>query len=186
MKQDDVMTKLKAIRKLRMHDHHFLSPERVKELGKPFEVFEVEIAQDNRSEVKGLELNDAKEGDITVGLSAHRLAELIADKFDLGYPRKSGRGSRLRAACDAVEKYLLASKKPRSPRHFIEFVPQGEFVVTKNTVPDHLITYVLNDLIKQGLLFVYNRATDEMFCDDNVDRVEYNGEAIQITLSEMS
>ena len=102
------MKQLEAIRELREHDHCFLSPKGVKKLGEPFGVYQTVVAQDNRSDFKGLTLNDAKEGDSAEGLSAHTLAEMIADKLGVEYPPQHGIGSQLRVCCDAVEKYLLA------------------------------------------------------------------------------
>lgn len=102
------MTKLEAVRSLREYDHCFLSPEGVKEIGEPFGIFATTRMKDNRSEFKGLTLNNAKEGDVAEGLPAHTLAEMICHKLGVEYPEMFGIGSQLRVCCDAAERYLLS------------------------------------------------------------------------------
>jgi len=104
------MKQLEAIKELREYDHCFLSPDGVREIGKPFDVFETTIAKDTRSEFKGLTLNDAKEGDVAEGLPAHTLAELICKKLGVEYPAMYGIGSQLQVCCDVAERFLLSQK----------------------------------------------------------------------------
>ena len=101
------MTKLEAINELEKLDHCFLSPEGVKEIGKPFGFYKTRKVKDNRSEFKGLNAGpDYKEGDIVEGLDASELAELICEKEGVEYPFMHGRGSRLRACCKAMRNHL--------------------------------------------------------------------------------
>ena len=102
-----MLTKKQAIEKLAKCDHCFLSPEGVKEIGKPFGVYHTVKVRDNRSEFKGLNAGpDFKEGDEVEGLDAAILAELICDKEGVKYPFMHGRGSKLRACCEALLKHL--------------------------------------------------------------------------------
>lgn len=101
------MTKLEAVKELAEYDHCFLSPEGIKELGKPFGVYQTVTATDNRSEFKGLNLGDnSKEGDTAEGLPAHSLAILICKKEGVEYPYMHGIGSQLRVCCDILIKHL--------------------------------------------------------------------------------
>ena len=106
------MTKLEAIRQLRECDHCFLSPEGVRELGKPFGVFETITAKDNRSDFKGLNLGEGnKEGDTAEGLPAHSLAIMICKKLGVNFPYQHGIGSQLRVCCKAVTEHLKKGTK---------------------------------------------------------------------------
>ena len=110
------MTKLKAIRELHSEDHTFLSPEGAREICKPFGIEpELYEARDTRSQFKGLTLyginpktkKEYQEGDTTLGIDADILACQIARALKVDYQSMFGRGSQLRSACEAIEKYLL-------------------------------------------------------------------------------
>jgi len=101
------MTKLEAINELIKLDHCFLFPKGVKEIGKPFGVYKTVKMKDNRSEFKGLNAGPKfKEGDIVEGLDASVLAKLICEKEGVEYPFMYGRGSALRACCQAMRQHL--------------------------------------------------------------------------------
>jgi hypothetical protein len=101
------MTQQEAILELAEYDHCFLSPEGVRELGKPFGVFKTIIAKDNRSDFKGLNLGEGnKEGDSAEGLPAHTLAIMICKKLGVDFPYQHGIGSQLRVCCKVVTRYL--------------------------------------------------------------------------------
>ena len=101
------MTKEQSIKELIKLDHCFLSPEGVKEIGKPFGVYHTIKIKDNRSDFKGLNAGpEFKEGDEVEGLDAAVLAKLICEKEGVKYPAMYGRGSQLRACCGALLKHL--------------------------------------------------------------------------------
>ena len=100
------MDQLQAIKELKKHDHCFLSPEGVEKIGEPFGVYQIIEAKDNRSDFKGLTLNNKEEGDMAKGLSSHTLAKMICEKLGIDYPQQHGIGSQLRVCCEAVEKHL--------------------------------------------------------------------------------
>lgn len=105
------MTRLEAIRSLRTHDHAILKGEYARKIGKVFGIEKVPThsIQDNRSEHKGANFPDLKEGEWAKDmLEAHQLACLIARHLKVEYPDMFGIGSLLRSACGAVEEYLLA------------------------------------------------------------------------------
>jgi len=101
------MTKKEAIEKLVKHDHCFLSPKDVKEIGKPFGVYHTIKTKDNRSEFKGLNMGPKfKEGDEVEGLDAAVLAKMICKKEGVDYIPQYGRGSQLRVCCKALLRHL--------------------------------------------------------------------------------
>ena len=102
-----MLTKKEAVKELIKLDHCFLSPEGVKELGKPFGVYEIVEVKDTRSQFKGLNAGlDYKEGDWVKGLDATALAKMICDKEGVKYIQQYGRGSQLRVCCEALLKHL--------------------------------------------------------------------------------
>jgi hypothetical protein len=100
---------LQTVSDLRGYDHAFLSPEVAEKLSKPFgfkAITSTHLARPN--EHKGLTFkNGAKEAE---GIGAHDLAMEICDKAGIQYDSKFGRGSQLRACCDALEQWLKDSE----------------------------------------------------------------------------
>ena len=101
-----MLTKIQAIQNLQELDHAFLSPEGVKELGKPFNIYQTTKLKDNRSDFKGLNCPGFKEGDLVEGLSSVSLAELICRKEKVEYPYMHGIGSQLRICCELLLKHF--------------------------------------------------------------------------------
>ena len=102
-----MLTKKQAIKELVKLDHCFLSPEGIKEIGKPFGVYHTIKIKDNRSEFKGLNAGpDYKEGDLVEGLESNVLAEMICKEEGVKYPFMYGRGSQLRVCCKTLLEHL--------------------------------------------------------------------------------
>ncbi len=108
------MTKLEAIRDLCKHDHAFLKKEYVEKLGKIFGIkIGTRIAHsDPAGTFKGLSLYDDKGNPIekAEGRDADIVAHIIAIALKADHTEMGGRGSELRDACEAVEKYLIENK----------------------------------------------------------------------------
>lgn len=103
--QEQFELQLAIIKELAEFDHSFLSPEGVQHFTSPFGFKGTTYrAKANPREFKGLTLN---EGMVEAeGQDADRVATEIANHVGVSYPDMEGKGSRLRAACHAVEKYL--------------------------------------------------------------------------------
>lgn len=99
-------SQMQAIEELEQLSHCILSPEGVKELGEPFNVYQTKPITDNRSEFKGAHIDHVNEGETVNGLGAHELAMLICKKLNLSYPHLHGKGSQLRACCEVVKQHL--------------------------------------------------------------------------------
>jgi hypothetical protein len=83
------------------YDHAFISAEGVRHFLAPFEIAGgVETFKDNRNEPKGLTLYGASAS--AEGQDAATVAEMIASHLGCAHSGMSGRGFRLRAACDAA------------------------------------------------------------------------------------
>ena len=103
------MTKQEAVDELRKHDHAFVSQKGVAKFAK---LFGVELkpwrhfATNDPNEPKGLTLKDGAES--AVGLDATYMAAEICRQI-IGHDPSAiyiGRGKRLRACCDALEKHF--------------------------------------------------------------------------------
>jgi len=96
---------MKYVEELRQHDHAFLTKEGAAYFSKPFGFAATTyVAHANPSDPKGLTLdNDAESAD---GIGAHELAGQICRHVGISYEEKFGRGSQLRACCDALEQWL--------------------------------------------------------------------------------
>ena len=103
------MTKLEAIKELATYDHCFLGKEGVEELTKPFGFKgSTYLAKANPQDFKGLSLHDEKGNpvDEMEGQDSASVACQITYHLGVKYQEMFGRGSRLRSACEAVEKHL--------------------------------------------------------------------------------
>jgi hypothetical protein len=103
-----VRPELKAVADLRKYDHVFLSEEGVAHFAKAFGLQEQikchKVKADPPGTLKGLTLNGgAKEA---VGMDAMLLAMSICEGLGVTYPEMFGRGSQLRACCDALEQHF--------------------------------------------------------------------------------
>ena len=97
--------KLKAVNELREYDHIFLSPEGVERFARAFNVKLTPYrAYANQKEPKGLTLNDGAKS--AMGMDAHYMAQAICRQLGVKYVEKHGRGSALRACCDALERHF--------------------------------------------------------------------------------
>jgi len=109
MKQKQVVaskkTLLATVDELREYDHAFLTQEGVERFSKPFGF--IARCYEHRAtpnEPKGLTLkNGAKSA---VGLAADELAQDICQHVGVKYDEMFGRGSQLRACCDALEAWI--------------------------------------------------------------------------------
>jgi hypothetical protein len=104
-----VRPQLQAVHDLRNYDHAFLTAEGVAKFAKAFGL-EGKIKpyreKANPSDPKGLMFhNGASEG---VGMDAQILAMSICEHLGVKYPEMFGRGSQLRACCDALEQHFAA------------------------------------------------------------------------------
>lgn len=90
---------------LRQYDHAFLTVEGAKYLSEPFGfTARTWLHHANPEDPKGLTFtNGAKQAE---GISANDLAMQICDHVGVEYPEMFGRGSQLRACCDALEAWL--------------------------------------------------------------------------------
>lgn len=98
-------SKLALIADLRHYDHAFLTREGALHFSKPFgfEAYTY-VAKANPQDFKGLTLaNGATEAE---GIDAADLAEQICRHVGVKYDSKFGRGSQLRACCDALEAHF--------------------------------------------------------------------------------
>jgi hypothetical protein len=96
---------LKAVADLREYDHAFIDPEGAKKLAAPFDVTpRTYIERVNPNDPKGVTFNDGRlEAE---GIDAAILAQQICGALDVDYDGKFGRGSQLRACCDALQKWV--------------------------------------------------------------------------------
>jgi len=100
-------TALTLVSELRQYDHAFLSREGALKFSQPFgfDAYTY-VMQANPQDFKGLTLHDgSKEAE---GIDAQDLAMQICDHLDVKYQSKFGRGSQLRACCDALEAHFKA------------------------------------------------------------------------------
>jgi hypothetical protein len=101
------MTKIEALAELRSADHGFLNQEGCDHIAAPFGLTpQTYRHKADYTHPKGLWLRDGAKS--AVGLAAEELAAQICAHLGLGNPGAafSGRGSALRACCDAIEKSL--------------------------------------------------------------------------------
>lgn len=103
-----ILEQLELIRTLRRdYDHAFLSREGVLHFTRQFG-FEARtrVHTANPDEPKGLTLADS--ADEADGLAADEIAFKICQHLKLDAPPMMGRGFRLRACCDVIERHLQA------------------------------------------------------------------------------
>jgi hypothetical protein len=95
----------KYVDELRQYDHAFLTVEGAEYFSKPFGFTAyTHVEKADPTAIKGLTLNNgAKQGR---GIGAHQLAAQICRHVGVAYEEKFGRGSQLRACCDALEQWL--------------------------------------------------------------------------------
>jgi hypothetical protein len=103
------MDKKEAIEGLREYDHAFLSEEGADTFSDAFGFkARTAVVEATPNEPKGLTLkNGAKSAR---GIAADELAVQICEHVGVEYPEMFGRGSRLRACCDALEQFLSSKK----------------------------------------------------------------------------
>ena len=96
---------LKAVADLRGYDHAFIAPEGAKALAAPFDVVpRTYVEHVNPNDPKGVTFHDGRlEAE---GIDAALLAMQICATKHVEYDGKFGRGSQLRACCDALEKWV--------------------------------------------------------------------------------
>jgi hypothetical protein len=105
--------KLKAVRRLREYNHVFLSEKGVAGFAADFgvKILPSKYYEDLK-DPKGLTLDDSpdvhkdKKGRFAYGLDAQVLAMRICQALGVSYEEKLGRGSQLRACCDALERHF--------------------------------------------------------------------------------
>jgi hypothetical protein len=99
--------KLKAVADLRGYDHAFLTAEGVEDFATRFDLkgkIKPYLAKANPRDPKGLTLDNGATS--AIGMDAVILASSICDHLGVKYMSKLGRGSQLRACCDALETYF--------------------------------------------------------------------------------
>ena len=97
--------KLAAVKLLREYDHAFIDEEGVDHFLAPFGLKGWSYEhRANPNEPKGLTLNVGLKS--SRGMAADELASKLCDHLGVHYPNMYGRGSRLRACCDALEAHL--------------------------------------------------------------------------------
>lgn len=107
------MTQLEAIRELAGHDHSILKGGHARDIAHAFGLEEIStgLIQDQRSEFKGAYFPDLQEGEWAEDvIDAARLACEIADHLGVEYPPMFGRGSQIRAACEAIQQHLISQQ----------------------------------------------------------------------------
>ena len=114
-----MLSKLEAIAKLRGYDHAFIFQKAIDEVTAPFSAkqFKGIKTYESPNEIKGLslphsnteEVHQDKRGYYAVGLDAQVLAMMLCNRLGVEYESKFGRGSQLRACCDALENSLTQS-----------------------------------------------------------------------------
>jgi len=99
------MTKQEALEELFGYDHAIISEDRAMALAAPFGLTQVPTRDyaTNPAANNGKGVFMEKEGP---AVSAHELAEAIADHMGLTYPPMMGLGSRLRVACSAIQQAI--------------------------------------------------------------------------------
>lgn len=102
---ENVKEKLKAINRLVEMDHAILTVEFAKGIAGTFGV-----KAPVEKFVEGTGRVERFTGEVGHGVSAHVLAEVIAESMNLKYPAMFGIGSRLRVACAAVKEYLTGGR----------------------------------------------------------------------------
>jgi hypothetical protein len=99
---------LAMVNRLRDCDHLFISPKFMAECNEAFGTTvqpHVHRANHGPGNPKGLMLNDGAKS--AEGMCAAQFAELCSDELNTGFESwQSGRGFRLRSACDALEKHF--------------------------------------------------------------------------------
>lgn len=100
----DTAKQLEAVETLREYDHAFISPEGVTEICRPFGFMGTtyEATDTSDKDPKGLSLPGGP-GSKARGVDAQDLAIEICERFGVSYDSKFGRGSQLRACCDALQ-----------------------------------------------------------------------------------
>jgi hypothetical protein len=99
---------LEYVDKLRHYDHAFLTVEGALNFSRPFG-FEARtyVERANPNDPKGLTLDNGAAS--ARGIAAHHLAMQICDQVGVEYPEMFGRGSQLRACCDALEQWIKSA-----------------------------------------------------------------------------
>ena len=93
---------LKAVADLREYDHAFITPEGAARLAEPFDVVpRTYLERVNPNDPKGVTFDDGRQE--AEGIDAAVLAMQICNAKHVVYDSKFGRGSQLRACCDALE-----------------------------------------------------------------------------------
>lgn len=104
----ETLTPKEALARLRQCDHDFLKPEFMAKcnaaFGTDIQPYE-HRANRSASNPKGLQLHDGAKS--AIGMCAAEFAERVSEALGSDFvPWQSGRGFRLRSACDAIEKQL--------------------------------------------------------------------------------
>lgn len=109
------LTMTEATNMLARCDHAFLTVEGAHAISKPFGYTpQCYTAKANPNDPKGLTLdNGANEA---TGIGAHELAQDLCDFLNLPYRHCFGRGSQLRACCEALQQYLDNPTPPRKTK----------------------------------------------------------------------
>lgn len=101
----DSVTLLKLVEDLRGYDHAFLNENGVRRFTEPFGFTgSFGTVKANPRDPKGLTLHGGATE--AVGQDACVVAQQICHHLNVEYEGKFGRGSQLRACCDALEAYL--------------------------------------------------------------------------------
>ena len=111
----DMKRQLEAVEKLRRYDHAFLSEEGVAEFAKAFgvQLTPSRHAADGYHNPKGLTLHNGAKS--AIGMCACVLAQVVCRRLGVLYESKFGRGSQLRACCDALEVHFRFLEKRATP-----------------------------------------------------------------------
>ena len=99
------MTKKEAALDLMTHDHSILKGSYARKIGKVFGFNKVPTRriQDSRSQFKGANFPDLKEGEYAEDvIDASSLAEWLCNELDVEYTPMHGRGSALRECCEQL------------------------------------------------------------------------------------
>ena len=101
----DKLMKSVAVDDLRRYDHGFLSVEGAERISAPFGFkAHTRIERADPDDPKGLTFLDGATE--KAGVAAHDLAKQICRHVGVEYLEMHGRGSQLRACCDALEQWL--------------------------------------------------------------------------------
>jgi hypothetical protein len=106
-KTEKPLTKLEAVRKLATYDHSFLTPEGARSFAEPFgmKVYTQKVRA-NMGDAKGLYVEGVAPRTLVEGVDAASLAVDLCNHLGVSYPPMFGRGSRLRACCEALERHV--------------------------------------------------------------------------------